>query len=59
MNELTLLNKNDIATASTEQLKTEFAKSLKMTADSLMYMSLIYNELQLRGVDLSEIKCIS
>lgn len=56
MNELTLLNKNDIATASTEQLKTEFAKSLKMTADSLMYMSLIYNELQLRGVDLSEIK---
>ena len=50
MNELTLLNKNDIATASTEQLKTEFAKSLKMTADSLMYMSLIYNELQLRGV---------
>lgn len=56
MNELILLSKNDISATSTEQLKAEFAKSLKMTADSLMYMSLIYNELQLRGVDLSDIK---
>ena len=53
MNTLTLLNKSDLATTSTDNLKLEFAKILKVTADNLAYMSVIWQELHQRGVDLS------
>lgn len=56
MNELVLMGKQDIQLASIEQLKAELSKSLKLTSDYLVYMSLIWSELNKRGVDLSELK---
>ena len=56
MNELVLMGKHDIQLASIEQLKAELSKSLKITSDYLVYMSLIWSELNKRGVDLSELK---
>lgn len=56
MNELTLLNSNQIQSATNEQLKDELARSLKITSDYLVYMSLIWSELNKRGFDLSELK---
>lgn len=56
MNELVLMGKHDIQLASIEQLKAELSKSLKLTSDYLVYMSLIWSELTKRGVDLSELK---
>ncbi|MPX54828.1 hypothetical protein [Moraxella catarrhalis] len=56
MTELVLLSKAQIVTADTQTLKDEFAKSIKVTADSLSYMATIYHELQNRGVDLSGLK---
>ncbi|MGO3120353.1 MAG: hypothetical protein ACTIJH_07520 [Moraxellaceae bacterium] len=55
-NEIQLLEVSEIAGASTDQLKQEFAKSLKITADRLAYMASIYSELTSRGVDMSGIK---
>ncbi|MDN5652284.1 hypothetical protein [Psychrobacter sp. PG1] len=55
-NEIQLLEANEIISASTEQLKQEFAKSLKVTADRLAYMATIYSELMGRGVDMSGLK---
>ncbi|QIC72064.1 MULTISPECIES: hypothetical protein [Acinetobacter] len=56
MNELVLMSNHDIQLASIEQLKAELSKSLKITSDYLVYMSIIWNELNKRGVDLSELK---
>lgn len=49
-NEIQLLEVSEIAGASTDQLKQEFAKSLKITADRLAYMASIYSELTSRGL---------
>lgn len=56
MTELVLLNNHDIKAASNEALKNEFAKSLKITADTLAYMAAIYTELSNRGIDLQGLK---
>lgn len=56
INEIQLLEVNEIVSASTEQLKQEFAKSLKVTANRLAYMATIYSELIGRGVDMSGLK---
>ncbi len=56
MSNIILLNQNQIQAASIEQLKAELSQSLKITSDYLVYMSLIWNELNRRGVDLSELK---
>lgn len=56
MNELALLNQNQIELASIEELKAELSRTLKISSDYLVYMSLIWSELNNRGVDLSGLK---
>lgn len=56
MNELVLLNQNEIQNASIADLKAELSRSLKITSDYLVYMSIIWGELNKRGEDLSELK---
>jgi hypothetical protein len=56
MNELALLNSNQIANTSTADLKKEFARTLKVTSEYLVYMSIIWAELNNRGVDLTGLR---
>lgn len=56
MTDLSVYRKHKLANLSTDILKQEFAKSLKITADRLAYMANIYLELSKRGVDLSGLK---
>lgn len=43
-------------TASINELKAELSRTLKVTSQYLVYMSLIWSELNKRGVDLSALK---
>lgn len=45
-----------IATASTEHLRSELARVLKISARDLLYLAAIWKELEHRGEDLSELK---
>ena len=56
MSNIALFNQNQIQSASITELKTELSKSLKITSDYLVYMSLIWSELNRRGEDMSELK---
>lgn len=57
MNEIIkFLSKQEIETASIEQLKAEFSRTLQITSEYLVYMSLIWKALDNRGVDLSNLK---
>ena len=55
-NELIKLNENQISSASTNDLKKEFARGLTITSEYLMYMSAIWNELNQRGEDLTDLR---
>jgi hypothetical protein len=55
MKDLVLLDRSQIKQASLEQLKAELSRSLKVTSDYLIYMSVIWSELNDRGVDLSHL----
>lgn len=56
MNQVALLSDSQITTLSTADLKREFARALTVTADYLVYMSAIWQELNNRGEDLSDLK---
>lgn len=56
MNEVILLEKNQIETASIDDLKAELSRTLKVTSQYLVYMALIWSELNKRGVDLSALR---
>ncbi|WP_151777145.1 hypothetical protein [Acinetobacter brisouii] len=56
MNEITLFNANQIQSASIDELKQELSRTLKVTSEYLVYMSLIWSELNKRGVDLSALR---
>ena len=60
MNDITLnqfgLSQSDIKQASIEQLKVELSRSLKLTSEYLVYMAMIWSELNSRGEDLSALK---
>lgn len=57
MNELTtMLTKHQIEQASVEELKQELSRTLKVTSQYLVYMSLIWSQLNKMGVDLSSLK---
>lgn len=56
MSNIVLLGQQQIQSASIAELKSELAKSLKITSDYLVYISLIWSELNRRGEDLSELK---
>lgn len=57
MNELTkMLTKHQIEQASIEELKHELSRTLKVTSQYLVYMSMIWSQLNKMGVDLSGLK---
>lgn len=56
MNEVALFDQNQIQAASIADLKAELSRTLKVTNEYLVYMALIWNELNNRGEDLSELK---
>lgn len=56
MNEVALFDQNQIQAASIADLKAELSRTLKVTSEYLVYMALIWNELNNRGEDLSELK---
>lgn len=57
MNELTtMLTKHQIEQASIEELKQELSRTLKVTSQYLVYMSMIWSQLNKMGVDLSGLK---
>ena len=56
MSNIELLNQNQIQHASINELKKELARTLKVTSEYLVYMSVIWAELNKRGVDLSDLK---
>ena len=56
MNEIVLLNQNQMQSASIDELKAELSRTLKVTSQYLVYMSLIWSELNRRGVDLSGLR---
>lgn len=57
MNELaTLLSKDQIERSSIEDLKKELSRTLKVTSEYLVYMSLIWTQLNKLGVDLSGLR---
>lgn len=56
MSEVALFSQNQVHTASTEDLKKELARTLKVTSEYLVYMSAIWAELNNRGVDLSALR---
>jgi hypothetical protein len=51
-----LIKTNDIASMSTPQLKSELAKGLTLTAETLTRLGSIWLELERRGEDLSDLK---
>lgn len=57
MNELTtMLTKHQIEQASIVELKQELSRTLKVTSQYLVYMSMIWSQLNKMGVDLSGLK---
>lgn len=59
MSELVNWNIQDVAelaSASTTQLKEELAKAVTITAETLQYMGRIWQELERRGEDMSELR---
>ncbi|NOZ98064.1 MAG: hypothetical protein GXO52_09955 [Gammaproteobacteria bacterium] len=56
MNDIVLFNKDQIELATIDVLKAELSRTLKVTSQYLVYMSMIWAELNKRGVDLSGLK---
>lgn len=56
MNELTSNTDVNLVAMSTEQLKQALASSIEMTAKHLIYMGMIWKELEARGEDLSALR---
>ena len=56
MNNLPMMNDQQIAAATTEELKKHLAGSLEITAKHLNHMALVWRELELRGEDLSDLR---
>lgn len=55
-NNIALLDQSQIQAASTEELRSQLAQSLTVTAQSLAYLSSIWKELTQRGEDLSSLR---
>ena len=56
MNNLKTLNESEMTNISTQELKVHLSQSLEMTAKHLVYLGLVWKELERRGEDLSELK---
>lgn len=56
MNDLVTRKSNDLHVMTTEELRSELARAIRVTAETLVYLAAIWEELERRGEDLSSLR---